>query len=77
MRHQTEDIPLAVADPGNVFNRAIWICFRNDSALVVRVAQNHLFIGVQFTQRLPGQQKNSLRRAQLADAEAFLSDSRE
>ena len=38
--------------PAMFSNRAIWICFGNDLALVVRVAQNHLFIGVQFTQRL-------------------------
>jgi hypothetical protein len=30
-------------------DRAIWICFGNDQALVVRVAQNHLLIGVQLT----------------------------
>lgn len=52
MRHQTENIPFAVANPRDVFDRAIWICFGNDLALVVRVTQNHLFVGVQFTQRL-------------------------
>jgi len=52
MRHQTENIPFAVANAGDVFDRAIWICVGNDSALFVCVAQNHLFIGVQLTQRL-------------------------
>ena len=51
MRHQTENIPFAVANPRNVLNRAIWIGFGNDSALFVSVSQNHLFISVQITQR--------------------------
>ena len=52
MRHQTENIPFAVANPRDVFDRAIWICVGNDVALVVRIAQNHLFVCVQFTQSL-------------------------
>ena len=52
MRHQPENIPFAIANSRDVFDRAIWICFENDLALVVRIAQNHLFIGVQLTQRL-------------------------
>ena len=52
MRHQTENIPFAVANPGNIFDRAIWICFGNGLALAVCVAQDHLFVGAQFTQRL-------------------------
>jgi hypothetical protein len=52
MRHQTENIPLEVANPRDVFDRAIWICVGNDSPLFICVAQNHLFIGIQFTQRL-------------------------
>ena len=52
MGHQTENIPFAVANPRNVLNRAIWIRFGNNPALVVRVAQNYLFIGLQLTQRL-------------------------
>jgi hypothetical protein len=52
MRHQPENIPFAVANPRNVFDRAIWICFGNGLAPVVRVTQNHLFIGVQLMQRL-------------------------
>ena len=75
MRHQTENIPFAVANPRDVLDRAIWICFGNDLALVVRVAQNHLFIGVQFTQRLRVS-KNSPLRVPQAGAEVFLSDSR-
>ena len=60
MRHQTKNIPFAVANPRNVLDRAIWICFGNDLALVVRVAQNHLFIGAQFTQRLRVRKKTAL-----------------
>src|SRR5205809_2074042 len=52
MWHQTEIIPFAVANPRNVLDRAIWICFGNNPALFVSVAQNHLFIGIQLTQRL-------------------------
>ena len=60
MRHQTENIPFAVANPRNVLDRAIWICFGNNPALFVRVAQNHLFIRVQFTQRLRVSKKTAL-----------------
>ena len=60
MRHQTENIPFAVANPRNVLDRAIWICFGNDVALVVRVTQNHLFIGVQLMQRLRVSKKTAL-----------------
>src|SRR5215472_10224445 len=52
MRHQTENIPFAATNSRNVFDRAIWICFRNNVTVVVCVAQNHLFVGIQLTQRL-------------------------
>ncbi len=51
MRHQTENISFAVADAGDVFDRAIGIRTQNDPPLTVRIAQNHLLVGVQFAQR--------------------------
>ena len=60
MRHQTENIPRVVANARDVLNRAIWICFGNDLAPVVRVSQNHLFIDVQLTQRLRVSKKTAL-----------------
>ena len=50
MRHQPKDISFAIADAGDVFNRTVRIRFGNNPALAVRVAQNHLSIGVEVSQ---------------------------
>ena len=50
MRHQAKDISFAIADAGDVFNRTIRIRFGNNPALAVRIAQNHLSIGVEVAQ---------------------------
>jgi len=50
VRHQPKDISFAIADAGDVFNRTVRIRFGNNPALAVRVAQNHLSIGVEVSQ---------------------------
>ena len=52
MRHQSKNIAFTIANAGDVFNRTVRICFRDDATLAIRVAQNDLSIFVQFAQRL-------------------------
>src|SRR6202790_5857679 len=51
MPHQSKNIAVTIANASDVFNRTVRICFRDDAALAVRVAQNDLSIFVQFAQR--------------------------
>src|SRR5205085_10265787 len=51
MRHQSEYVALAVANPGDVFNRTVRVRLRDHLAAIVRVAQDHLPVLVQLAQR--------------------------
>ena len=51
MRHEAENISGAIADAGNVFDRAIRIRFRNYATLRIGIAQDDLSMRIQFTQR--------------------------
>ena len=42
MRHEAEDVAVAIADAGNVFDRAIRICSREYTTRRVGVAQENL-----------------------------------
>jgi hypothetical protein len=48
MRHQSEDITFAVADPRNVFDRTIRVRCRNRLSLCIGIAQQDLPVLVQL-----------------------------
>ena len=50
MRHQTEDVSLAIADARDVFNRTIRIGLGDYPAAAVRITQNHLSICIELVQ---------------------------